>query len=312
MYIFMSQFTTKQNLNMLWEVLLTELNINASNKTLTNKLHIIFESNIAPFTKTNHKTNNILELNKIFLSQVLIAIERLMPNLKNETQFKKINITNEEIYKIEDIQTLRQNNFEIELEEKRKELDTYLTPQKPKEMDFSFNSTNEKIKSMDSLIADKLKQRTNEIEPIKYDANVEKWLTSKETSTTTTNKLKHVSWEDEDITNSDIKNTDTYYEISQNEATISIPNIFAKLKKNPVENETKPNSYDEQPSQPLPNVKQEAVTHINSQNSKSEPIIPKNEIVKQLNDMNVKIDNLYSMIDKLTSLINDKLTTNSS
>lgn len=44
------QFTNAQNLNLLWDVLLDEIHINASNKPLITNIKTIFESNIKPFT----------------------------------------------------------------------------------------------------------------------------------------------------------------------------------------------------------------------------------------------------------------------
>ena len=43
----------------------------------------------------------------------------------------------------------------------------------------------------------------------------------------------------------------------------------------------------------------------------NDPILPKTEIVKQLNEMNKKIDNIYELIFKLTNQLNtNQLNTN--
>jgi hypothetical protein len=54
----------------------------------------------------------------------------------------------------------------------------------------------------------------------------------------------------------------------------------------------------------LPQVKQEEIIRnkITLPISTNEPIIPKTEIIKQLNDMNKKIDNLYEMNKKIDNL----------
>ena len=77
---------------------------------------------------------------------------------------------------------------------------------------------------------------------------------------------------------------------------INEPNIENEIEQRTIQ-------YAEQKSIPLPNVKQEEIirnqTTIISPNN--EPILPKTEIIRQLNEMNKKIDNLYDIILKLTN-----------
>ena len=325
MYIMsnLSQFTNKQNLKLLWDVLLDEININASNKTLISNIKTIFDSNIHPFTSRTNPNLNIMELNKQFLSQVVLAVNRLFPNLQKEQNIQKITIfpeieDNLDPYKIEDIQSLRQNEFEKEVEKKKIELDTYMTPNKPKELDFSNKNLDGKIKSMDSLIAEKLEQRNLEIEYLQnnnYNTTIidsENWLTPKETSV----KNENINFFKKNINNTNNINL-TINELEQNkikkvsfekeETTI---NVFSKLKKQ-TSNINLNNSYDEQQSLPLPLplIEEKQITEekqINNFNkADKDPILPKAEIINQLNDMNIKIDKLYEIVSKLTNLIQD-------
>ena len=131
-----------------------------------------------------------------------------------------------------------------------------------------------------------------EIEDIHLNLNLdpEKWLKPKETSIKN-NKMtleindnkqtKHVSWDDLE------------------DSTVSL-NIFNKLKKT-VDANVK--QYDEQYSMPLPTTefKNEEINRPNILHT-NEPIIPQSEIVKQLNEMNKKIDKLYEIVSKLSSL----------
>ena len=192
----LTQFTNKQNIQLLWDVLLDELQINNNNKLLVNNIRNVFESNIHPFTSRTKPNASIIELNKQFLSQVVLAVNKLFPNFneikqRQEQNIKRIQIATEEInepYKIEDIQASRQTDFERELETKRMDLENYMTPQKPKEVDFSYGNLDGKITSMDSLIADKMNQRNLEVEQFNNSlhntlgVNPEQWLKSKETS----------------------------------------------------------------------------------------------------------------------------------
>ena len=95
----LSKFNNIPNINLLWDVLLDELCINTSNKTLVTNIKTVFESNIKLFTARCNPKTHIMELNKQFLSQVVFAVNRLFPNLNKQNQeqnIKKINITNEE------------------------------------------------------------------------------------------------------------------------------------------------------------------------------------------------------------------------
>ena len=112
MYIKMNNFTNNANLELLWDVLLDELNINTTNKLLVNNIKIVFDTNIKHFTLKTNPTLHIMELNKQFLSQVVMAVNKLFPKEQN---IKRITISNEEIkepYKIEDIHSSRQSEFD--------------------------------------------------------------------------------------------------------------------------------------------------------------------------------------------------------
>jgi hypothetical protein len=183
-----------------------------------------------------------------------------------------------------------------------------MTPNKPKELDFSNKNLDGKITSMDSLIAEKLKQRNLEIEYLQnnnYNTTIidsENWLTPKETSA----KNENINFFKKNINNNNINLT--INELEQNkikkvsfekeETTID---VFSKLKKQTLEPINLKNSYDEQQSLTLPEVKQEHIPIYTKKDN--DPILPKTEIINQLNDMNAKIDKLYEIVFKLTNLI---------
>ena len=355
----LSQFNNKPNINLLWDVLLDELCINTNNKTLVTNIKTVFESNIKLFTARCNPKTHIMELNKQFLSQVVFAVNRLFPNLNKQNQeqnIKKINITNEESsepYKIEDIHLSRQTEFEKGVERKRMELENYMTPQKPKELDFSYGDFDGKITEMDSLISEKMVQRNLDIEQLhngNYNSSnidPETWLKPKETSvktekinslqnkqTNTNTKLKHINLDSNNNNNNISLNIDLKKKVSfvdTNNDAINDPsliNIFQKLKRQPVIKETvlegtvlegtileeepvlEKKGYAEQKSQPLPEIKQDQIKQDQIKQDQINrgamvPIVPKNEVIKQLNEMNTKIDNLYIMIFKLTNSINE-------
>lgn len=361
----LKQFKKKENLTILWEVLLDELHINTSSKNLVSNIRTVFESNINPFTSRANPKTNIMELNKHFLSQVVLAVNRLFPNIKQENNIKRITISDEEVaepYKIEDIQASRQSEFEKEVDRKRMEMENYMSPQKPKELDFSYGRLDGKITAMDSLVADKLVQRNIEIEQFQNSnynnssIDPEKWLTPKETSVKNdkssvepkvamfepkvamlepkvieqrpiiknnqNTRLKHIAIDSNNnitLTIDEIqeKSQNPIKKVSWNDINDNkqepIINIFNKLKKQPIIETNEDNTininnekqYIEQTSMPLPEIKQEEIVRnqTTTLTSNNEPILPKTEIIKQLNEMNKKIDNLYDIVFKLTTLI---------
>ena len=205
-----SKFLNKQNLKLLWEVLLDELKIDPTNKPLLTNIRTVFESNINPFTKNTSINSNVqlVNLNKQFLSQVVIAVNRLFPNLKQEQDFKRIQISSEDVmnpYKIEDIHEARQDDFENQLKIKRSEFENSINLQKPKEMDFTEKIDDGKIKEMDTLIAETIARRNFDIEQINKVTNVniedpENWLNpQKITKNINTNEKKQEKQEKQDF-----------------------------------------------------------------------------------------------------------------
>ena len=160
----LNAFKMPSNIELLWDVLLNELRITPTNK---DNIRTVFDTNLPIFVSSILNKRNkysIMDLNKEFLSQVVLAVNKLFP--KQNINVKRITITDEEVgepYKIEDIHASRQSDFDKELERKRIELETYMMPPKPRELNFSDNMTIDKITSMDSIIAEKITKRNKEI-----------------------------------------------------------------------------------------------------------------------------------------------------
>lgn len=191
-------FLTKQNIKILWEVLLDELRIDTNNKQIISNIRTVFESNITPFTSKAPQNASLVDLNKQFLSQLVIAVNRLFPGLKQEQELKRINISSEEIqiqepYKIEDIHTARQSNFEKQVKQKQLEFDNTIHLKRPQELDFSEKVDDGKIKEMDALIAETIARRKFEVEQYKPILNTNtntNILEAEQNHTTQSNNLE--------------------------------------------------------------------------------------------------------------------------
>jgi hypothetical protein len=298
----LQQFKTIKNINMLWEVLLDELNINTQNTSLAANVRSVFESNINPFLARANPNSGLMNLNKIFLTQIVAAVNRLFPNINQQPQVKLINISDEvvssEPYKVEDIHNARQTEFESQVNQRRNEFENLVTVKKPKEVDFSDKAETSKIKEMEALIAETIAKRNFDIEQINTNMNMstnvnsdtgqtpDEWLKPNNTSLRSEKQqpqqendigqrkhkyvntmeqmpLKKVSFND----NNNVTMTIEEYMEPQAQDIISIPtNIFNKLKK-----------VEEPIKNPEPNVQM------------------------QINDMNKKIDTLFSMMVELSS-----------
>ena len=327
---YMNQFINKQNLALLWDVLLDELKIKSSHPSFISNIQTVFNSNINPFIARAQQNTPLIELNKHFLSQVVLAVHKLFPQLSNDV--KRITISSEEIsepYKIEDIQAERLSEFDKELNMKRMELENYMTLPKPKGVQFSDNNVDGKITSMDALVSEKLAERNLELELLQknnYNTinSADNWLTSKETSVKTE---KMSIKEDEHVQSSRLKylKFDEHQNISLNIAPKKVSwsndleettNIFSKLKRVNNEEQSQPDipidsdkKYVQQASIPLPTYEaiqpptQNQTQLSNTVISQTTPIIPNSEFIKQLNEMNDKIDNLYTIVNTLVQTV---------
>jgi hypothetical protein len=85
-----SLFSNTSNIDLLWELTIDQFHLQKNDSFLQN-IRFIFESNLSLFNP--HVSTSVLELNKLFLSQIITAINKLFPNLKN---MKRINISGEE------------------------------------------------------------------------------------------------------------------------------------------------------------------------------------------------------------------------
>jgi hypothetical protein len=336
---YMNQFTNKQNLALLWDVLLDELKIKSSQPSFISNVQTVFQSNINPFITRAQPNTPLIELNKHFLGQVVLAVHKLFPQLSNDV--KRITISSEEIiepYKIEDIQAERLSEFDKELNMKRMELENYMTLPKPKGVQFSDNHIDGKITTMDALISEKLAERNLELELLQknnYNTinTADNWLTSKETSVKTEKMAakdsEHVVQQSQSQSRLKYLNFDDQQNISLNITPKKVSwsndveepiNIFSKLKRvnneEPSQNDTSivsDKKYVQQGSIPLPTYESiqpppiQQPLQVQPSNliiNQSTPIIPNSEFIKQLNEINSKIDNLYAIVNTLVQSIN--------
>ena len=308
----LQQFKTVKNVNMLWEVLLDELKINHQNTSLVSNVRSVFENNISLFLSKANPNSGLMNLNKIFLSQIVTAVNRLFPNINQQQQSTKlINISDEivnEPYKVEDIQSARQTEFEAQLNQKRSEFENLATHKKPKEVDFSDKAEISKIKEMEALIAETIAKRNFEIDQINMNTNPntnpninsissDEWLKPNNTSVRAEKQQPIVS------DNSQRKHK--YVNVSEQEPPLFLTrsDSTSSLKKvsfNEGNNVTMTiEEYREPETQEVINI---PTNIFNKLKKVEEPIKnPEPNVQTQINDMNKKIDALFTMMAELSS-----------
>jgi hypothetical protein len=252
-----NDFLEKENLELLWEVLIDEPLIKQlcdsviKYKTLMH----IFQSNMNDFFNAEkNNCKNLIELNKKYILLIINYIIKTNNNNNNnqstvpahdssmQSQYKKIKIHEDEPIKqsitFEDIHNDRLNLFEKELSKKQEEFTNAMTLPLPEVPNFS-DKIDEPMSEIELEIKRIQEQRNYDIEMInntnkKTNASGEaNWLKPQETSIknekltkinnitrqNADNNNKHISWEDEQQ-----PNQEGFYEEEE-------INIFGKLKK---------------------------------------------------------------------------------
>jgi len=247
-----NNFLEKENLELLWEVLIDEPLIKQLCDSVIKfkTLMHIFQSNLNEFFMTEkNNCNNLIELNKKY---ILLIINFVIKSNNNQNtiptqashaanQYKKIKIHEDEPIKqsitFEDIHNDRLNLFEKELNKKQEEFSNAMTIPVPPVPNFS-DKLDEPMSEIELEIKKIQEQRKYDIEiinntnknmQVSSDAN---WLKSQETSikneklSKINNNIinnKHISWEDEQQIHEQ--------QIHEEEIDEEEINIFGKLKK---------------------------------------------------------------------------------
>ena len=305
----LQQFKTVKNVNMLWEVLLDELKINQQNTSLVSNIRSVFENNISLFLSRANPNSGLMNLNKIFLSQIVTAVNRLFPNINQQQQSTKlISISDEVInepYKVEDIHSARQSEFELQVNQRRSEFDNLVTHKKPKELDFSDKAEISKIKEMEALIAETIAKRNFEIDQINMNTNPnpnpngvssDEWLKPNNTSIRADKQQPIVS------DNSQRKHK--YVNVSEQEPPLFLTrsDSTSSLKKVSFNEGNNVTMTIEEYSEPDFKDTINIPTNIFNKLKKVDPNLnPEPNVQSQINDMNKKIDTLFQMMAELSS-----------
>jgi len=179
------QFVSKNNINMLWEVINDEDIFKFLSRDIQEKIYQIFLNNIQGFFDSEKtKTNSLVDMNKKYILLVLNHIKTNYPY-----QPSKIKIHNEipikESITYEEIQNERKTQFEKDYNRRQEEFEELITIKTPPVPDFTNKKSDTPIKEMDKILKEMQTQRNYEVEQINRTYNksqVDDWLKPQETS----------------------------------------------------------------------------------------------------------------------------------
>jgi hypothetical protein len=194
------EFISNNNKGLIWS-LLQESNIfdGIENENFA-KIQTLFEDTISNVHRSN-TTLSLLEKNKLTMNTLIKKINDEKSNPKKSIQM---------VYRAEDIQNKREQEFNLKLKEQQDNLNKMINPIKPKTLSFSDENSNEDKPigdDMDRLIAERLATRERELEIPQITKETEQWLNNNrevklkiENKSVSFNENKSVSF-NESVTN---------------------------------------------------------------------------------------------------------------
>ena len=213
-----NDFLTKQNVDLLWEVIIDDDLFKNKPKELINQIGSIFTQNLRGFNEAEkNNSNTLMSMNKRFIGLMLNHSRSIIISNKNPTSVQK----QKELITSTDLQTERMTQFEKELSQKQSEFTNAMSLPVPPVPKFSDNNLDEPMGEMELAIKKAVEQRNYDIEQVSKNlnkSNADSWLKSQETSLKSEkivplknqnfpvqNSLKYIKIDNENIENTIIK-----------------------------------------------------------------------------------------------------------
>jgi hypothetical protein len=317
-------FLSKQNVKLIWDVLIDEDIVNNKSKDIISQIIVVFNKNIEPFYEIEKKnTNNLIELNKKFITLIINFVNKTFPQQQPpQLQQTSQQPDKKELITYEDLQANRQTEFEKEFSRKQKEFSNMMTLQVPEKPNFSDNM-DKPIGEMEVEIKKMMAQRNYDLESINKSVNVEQvenWLKPKETSvklekekekekgfslTFNNPPLKYIKIDKTDMNESIYKNEIIDLSSPQKkQITWADENIKMSIQEVQIENTTKTNSSLFSKLKLLPHMLEEQ----NEQTNKIEKIEKTKieHIEEDIKVMNNKIEDISNKVLSILEILQKK------
>jgi len=218
-----SNFLTKQNISMIWDVISDEDIFKFLSRDVQLKISEVFTNNLKGFYDNEIlKTNTLIELNKKYILLMLTFIKNNYPQKPSKiTILEEVSPTNQKnLITYEEIQNDRKSQFDKDLSRHQEEFTNAMTLKVPPVPDFNDKLEEKPITEMEKIIKEMTAQRNYEVEQINRGFNSQtqddNWLKPQNTS---------------------IKNEKLQSPLKQENPNISVANTNSKLKYLKIENE---------------------------------------------------------------------------
>lgn len=150
-------FNTQQNKGLLWNLLLESGTFNNIPENKVNQVRDDFETKIQEIIKRDFSNDSLVTLNKKVLEEMTVELNK----------YKKQTITRL------DVSNERQKEFDQNIKIKQKEFKEFINNDKPKEITFSEEKDNPIGSEMDTLMADAIKRREEQLNIVLQNQNSE-------------------------------------------------------------------------------------------------------------------------------------------
>ncbi len=167
-----NDFVNNENKGMLWGLLQESDVFNGIDNDKFAHIQTMFEDTVNNVYRANSNMT-LLEKNKLTMNTMIKKIN------DEKTRPKK---TIQMVYRAEDLQNKREQEFNLKLKEQHDDLNKLINPTKPKEVSFSDANSQEDAPigdEMDRLIAERLASRERELEIPQITLEAEQWLNNK-------------------------------------------------------------------------------------------------------------------------------------
>ena len=218
-----SNFLTKQNISMIWDVISDEDIFKFLSRDVQLNISKVFTNNLKGFYDNEIlKSNTLIELNKKYILLMLTFIKNNYPQKPSKiTILEEVSPTNQKnLITYEEIQNDRKSQFDKDLSKHQEEFTNAMTLKVPPLPDFNDKLEEKPITEMEKIIKEMTAQRNYEVEQINRVFNSQtqddNWLKPQETS---------------------IKNEKLQNPLKQENPNISVTNTNSKLKYLKIENE---------------------------------------------------------------------------
>jgi hypothetical protein len=251
-----NDFLTKQNVDLLWEVIIDDDLFKNKPKELINEIGTMFTQTLRGFNEfEKNNSNNLMSMNKKFIGLMLNRSRSII--ISNKTQIPPQKT--KDLITASDLQSERMSQFEKDLSQKQSEFTSAMSLPVPPVPKFSDNNLDEPIGEMELAIKKALEQRNYDIEQVSKNlnkTNADSWLKPQETSLKSEkitpqnkqnpNSLKYIKIDNENIENTIIKkdiidlgpkkqisweDENINLQIIEEENKVDEDDIFKKLKK---------------------------------------------------------------------------------